>query len=96
MQAFADLGVGAEESVFISGSLYESGDQGLVEKDLEIAGYYFDEADSYAQWSSSINDRLKQTVVLDVVAGNFDGNDEGREQILCVTGLKVLLSVREL
>ena len=50
----------------------------------------------YAQWSSSINDRLKQTVVLDVVAGNFDGNDEGREQILCVTGLKVLLSVREL
>lgn len=96
VQAFADRGVGAEESVFISGSLYESGDQGLVEKDLEIAGYYFDEADSYAQWSSSINDRLKQTVVLDVVAGNFDGNDEGREQILCVTGLKVLLSVREL
>ncbi len=88
VQAFADRGVGAEESVFISGSLYESGDQGLVEKDLEIAGYYFDEADSYAQWSSSINDRLKQTVVLDVVAGNFDGNDEGREQILCVTGLE--------
>ena len=81
-------GVGAEESVFISGSLYESGDQGLVEKDLKIAGYYFDEADSYAQWSSSINDRLKQTVVLDVVAGNFDGNDAGREQILCVTGLE--------
>ena len=88
VQAFADRGVGAEESVFISGSLYESGDQGLVEKDLEIAGYYFDEADSYAQWSSSVNDRLKQTVVLDVVAGNFDGNDEGREQILCVTGLE--------
>ena len=96
VQAFADRGVGAEESVFISGSLYESGDQGLVEKDLKIAGYYFDEADSYAQWSSSVNDRLKQTVVLDVVAGNFDGNDAGREQILCVTGLKVLLSVREL
>ena len=88
VQAFADRGVGAEESVFISGSLYESGDQGLVEKDPEIAGYYFDEADSYAQWSSSVNDRLKQTVVLDVVAGNFDGNDEGREQILCVTGLE--------
>lgn len=88
VQAFADRGVGAEESVFISGSLYESGDQGLVEKDLEIAGYYFDEADSYAQWSSSINDRLKQTVVLDVMAGNFDGNDAGREQILCVTGLE--------
>lgn len=88
VQAFADRGVGAEESVFISGSLYESGDQGLVEKDLEIAGYYFDEADSYAQWSSSVNGRLKQTVVLDVVAGNFDGNDAGREQILCVTGLK--------
>ena len=33
VQAFADRGVGAEESVFISGSLYESGDQGLVEKD---------------------------------------------------------------
>lgn len=88
VQAFADRGVGAEESVFISGSLYESGDQGLVKKDPEIAGYYFDEADSYAQWSSSVNDRLKQTVVLDVVAGNFDGNDEGREQILCVTGLE--------
>lgn len=88
VQAFADRGVGAEESVFISGSLYESGDQGLVEKDLEIAGYYFDEADSYAQWSSSVNGRLKQTVVLDVVAGNFDGNDAGREQILCVTGLE--------
>ncbi|MFQ6890971.1 MAG: S-layer homology domain-containing protein [Acutalibacter sp.] len=27
-------------------------------------------------------------MVLDVVAGNFDGNDEGREQILCVTGLE--------
>ena len=27
-------------------------------------------------------------MVLDVVAGNFDGNDAGREQILCVTGLE--------
>ena len=31
---------------------------------------------------------LAQTSVMDVIAGNFDGNDYGREQIICVTALK--------
>ena len=85
VQAFADKGYGAQESVFITGTVYRATTEGLK---VAYTPQYFSEADNYAQYSSTITDRVDRTGVQDVVAGNFDGNDYGREQLICSTALK--------
>ena len=82
VQAFADRGVNSAESVFVSGSVYRVIDSGKLQKMTDNT--YFDTSDNAAPGSTI----LAQTSVMDVIAGNFDGNDYGREQIICVTALK--------
>ena len=94
VQAFADRGADSVESAFISGSVFRwDGETGKLTN--AHTPTYFTQIDGIAAWSSTINDYLKQTVVLDVVAGNFDGNNAGREQILCLTGLEKSLAYYE-
>ncbi|MGE9972551.1 S-layer homology domain-containing protein [Candidatus Pseudoscillospira sp. SGI.172] len=82
MQAYADRGLGKAESVFISGSVYR------INSDNKLAEAYkhgdFDGKDDFAPGGRT----LTNTTVTAVTAGNFDGNDEGREQLICVTTLK--------
>ena len=83
VQAYADRGLGYAESVFISGSVYRlnsSGD-GL---EFQYKHDDFNSKDDFAPGGRT----LTNTTVTAVTAGNFDGNDEGREQLICVTTLK--------
>ncbi len=80
VEAFADRGFGAAESVFISGSVFTVSEEGLISA---YTPSYFKSSDDGA--SSHL---LSVTIVQDVIAGNFDGNDYGAEQLICVTSLR--------
>ena len=83
VQAYADRGLGQAESVFISGSVYRINDNsnGLEHK---YKHGDFNSKDDFAPGGRT----LTNTTVTAVTAGNFDGNDEGREQLIFVTTLK--------
>ncbi|MDY5498344.1 MAG: fibronectin type III domain-containing protein, partial [Anaerobutyricum sp.] len=76
--AFLADGIGKQASVLISDTVYtvkENGELNEVYKD----GYFKDDDDG-------IGDSIIQNgLVQDVVAGNFDGNEEGREQVIFTT-----------
>ena len=80
VQAFADKGTGAEESVFISGTVYQVSQGGIA---ALYTPDYFNERDDGAS-SHLVTNAIIQTVV----AGNFDGNSAGQEQLLCATSLR--------
>ncbi|MDO4517123.1 MAG: S-layer homology domain-containing protein, partial [Bacillota bacterium] len=83
VQAYADRGIGSAEAVFISGTVYRSDSEGEeLEEEYTHAG--FKSKDDFAPGGRV----LTNTTVAAVTAGNFDGNDEGREQLLCVTAMK--------
>ena len=83
VQAYADRGLGSTEAVFISGTVYRSDREGT-----KLEGKYthdgFKSKDDFAPGGRV----LTNTTVAAVTAGNFDGNDEGREQLVCVTAMK--------
>ena len=81
VQAYADRGLGSAEAVFISGTVYR------VNNNDELAEAYkhgdFKSKDDFAG-----SNGLTNTTVTAVTAGNFNGNDDGREQLIFVTTLK--------
>ncbi|MGM9564897.1 InlB B-repeat-containing protein [Evtepia sp.] len=83
VQAFADRGLASAEAVFISGSVYRvnSSGNGL---DFKYKHEDFNSKDDFAPGGRT----LTNTTVTAVTAGNFNGNNEGREQLICVTTLK--------
>ena len=82
VQAYADRGLGKAESVFISGSVYRINGESKLEEAYKHDD--FNSKDDFAPGGRT----LTNTTVTAVTAGNFDGNDEGREQLICVTTLK--------
>ena len=83
VQAYADRGLGSAEAVFISGTVYRSDSEGeKLEEKYTHGG--FKSKDDFAPGGRV----LTNTTVAAVTAGNFDGNDEGREQLVCVTAMK--------
>ena len=76
--AFSADGVGAKASVLISDTVYSLNEKGELEK-VYRDGYFNDDDDGIGD--SIINNGLVQ----DVVVGNFDGNEEGREQVIFTT-----------
>lgn len=82
VQAYADRGLGQAESVFISGSVYRINGENKLEEAYKHDD--FKSKDDFAPGGRT----LTNTSVTAVTAGNFDGNDEGREQLICVTTLK--------
>ena len=76
--AFLADGVGAKASVLISDTVYTVNDKGELEK-VYRDGYFNDDDDGIG---SNI---IQNGLVQDVVTGNFDGNEEGREQVLFTT-----------
>ena len=83
VQAYADRGLGQAESVFISGTVYRINNNG---DGLEAKYTHndFTGKDDFAPGGRT----LTNTTVTAVTAGNFNGNDEGREQLICVTSMK--------
>ena len=76
--AFLADGVGAKASVLISDTVYALNTEGDLEK-VYRDGYFNDDDDG-------IGDSIIQNgLVQDVVTGNFDGNEEGREQVIFTT-----------
>ncbi len=80
VQAFADKGYKERDSVFIAGSVYQMDQDRLS---LSYTPEYFKGADRWANRT-----QLTNTNVQSVVAGNFDGNSEGKEQLIFVTSLR--------
>ena len=76
--AFLADGVGAKASVLISDTVYTVNEKGELEK-VYRDGYFNDDDDGIG---SNI---IQNGLVQDVVTGNFDGNEEGREQVLFTT-----------
>ena len=81
VQCVAINGGAAAQNVFISGTLYTAKGGSLTEA---YTPTYFKEVDGGAG-SNSISVNYIQSVT----AGNFDGNEGGREQVVFVIGLKV-------
>ena len=83
VQAYADRGLGQAESVFISGTVFRVNNNG---DGLEAKYTHndFNGKDDFAPGGRT----LTNTTVTAVTAGNFNGNDKGREQLICVTSMK--------
>lgn len=82
VQAYADRGLGQAESVFISGTVYRINNNG----DGLEAKYTHNDFTGKDDFAGA--NTLTNTTVTAVTAGNFNGNDEGREQLICVTSMK--------
>ena len=81
VQAFADRGLEYGEAVFISGSVYRVNSDSKLEEEYKHTD--FGNKDCGAG-----SNTLTNTTVAAVTAGNFNGNDDGREQLIFVTSLK--------
>ena len=81
VQAYADRGLSSAEAVFISGSVYHINNDNKLEEKYKHSD--FGNKDQAAK-----GDTLTNLTVTAVAAGNFNGNDDGREQLIFVTTLK--------
>ena len=82
VQAYDDRGLGQAESVFISGTVYRINNNGNA-LEAKYTHNDFTGKDDFAGANT-----LTNTTVTAVTAGNFNGNDDGREQLICVTSMK--------
>lgn len=82
VQAFADRGLSYNESVFISGSVFRV-NENKDGFDQVYTPSHFDDAPRSVNGTEVTNAHIQA-----VTAGNFDGNREGGEQILCATSLR--------
>lgn len=85
VQVYAAKGLGEAESVFISGSVYRINSDGKLEEEYKHNS--FKSKDSGAG-SGTDGRSITNTMVAAVTAGNFNGNADGREQLIFVTCLK--------
>ncbi len=86
VEFFSVNGAGTQEQLFIDGTIYSFVPGSSVISNVEgtYTPYYFQHNDKGAgPWVSVTN-----TYIVSVVAGNFDGNIAGREQLMLVIGLK--------
>ena len=86
IEFFRINGVGTQEQLFIDGTVYSfvTGSSIISNVEGDYTPYYFQHSDKGAgPWVSVTN-----TYIVSVVAGNFDGNIAGREQLMLVIGLK--------
>ena len=81
VQAYADRGLRYAEAVFISGSVYHINNDNKLEEEYKHTD--FGNKDQGAG-----GDSLTNLTITAVTAGNFNGNDDGREQLIFVTTLK--------
>ena len=81
VQAYADRGLSYAEAVFISGSVYHINNDNKLEEEYKHTD--FGNKDQGAD-----GDTLTNLTITAVTAGNFNGNDDGREQLIFVTTLK--------
>lgn len=81
VQAYADRGLSYAEAVFISGSVYHINNDNKLEEEYKHTD--FGNKDQGAG-----GDSLTNLTITAVTAGNFNGNDDGREQLIFVTTLK--------
>lgn len=81
VQAFADRGLNQVESVFISGSVFRCDANGRLSL-TAVPGHFQGSVDSVG------GTEVTNTIVQTVTAGNFNGNREGREQIICAVSLR--------
>ena len=82
IQAFADRGMSYEESVFISGTVYRvNGDKNKFDNGITVS--HFNDAPRSIDGTEVTNANIQA-----VTAGNFNGNRDGMEQILCATTLR--------
>ena len=81
VQAYADRGLGSAEAVFISGSVYHINNDNKLEEEYKHTD--FGNKDQGAGGNG-----LTNLTITAVTAGNFNGNDDGREQLIFVTTLK--------
>ncbi|MCI6567546.1 MAG: S-layer homology domain-containing protein [Dysosmobacter sp.] len=81
VQAYADRGLEYAEAVFISGTVYH------LSANLRLEEAYR-HTDFGNKDCGAGSNTLTNTTVATVTAGNFNGNDDGREQLIFVTSLK--------
>lgn len=81
VQVYADRGLGYAEAVFISGSVYHINNDNKLEEEYK-------HTDFGSKDQGASGDTLTNLTITAVTAGNFNGNDDGREQLIFVTTLK--------
>ena len=80
-EAVAFGGMGAREMLFVAGKIFDVGG-GTPKEPVHTVGYF-----NYSDDGAGSN-IISNTHVQSVTAGNFDGNQYGREQVVFTIGLK--------
>ena len=84
VQFFAVNGTGRQEALFVDGNVYSfKAGSSVIDKSQTYTADYFTENDKAVDWRT-----VKNAYVQSVVAGNFDNNWAGREQLMVVLGYK--------